>query len=371
MSICPGTTRQPIGLISTASASILILLASLALAKEGHAKNPASIGGIAEEISVRIEGATQGSGVLVEKTSNQYKVLTAWHVLKGQNQNEELDIITSDGKVHTTTGLTISRIPNVDLATITFTSNNKYSLAKAGQSTRVQAGEIVFVYGYPLPTTTVGKRIARFLRGEVIANASTYIKDGYQLIYSNPTLPGMSGGPVLDSEGNIIGIHGRGETDFEITQQAGVAVKTGNNLAVPISYFTRLGLPLQSTTRGPKTKTYDDHIAMAVLAHRANDYEALRDSAMRAIQTRKSIAGYYYLSYAYKMLGQKGKSTIASYKGLKIKPMSASEHHWRGSIKVVNSINFISAYKDFKVAYKMEPSNRQYATDYSIFSPGL
>ena len=42
--------------------------------------------------TVLIEGATEGSGVLVSKDGNLYTVLTAWHVLKvnhwGRNSNQ-------------------------------------------------------------------------------------------------------------------------------------------------------------------------------------------------------------------------------------------------------------------------------------------
>ena len=68
-------------------------------------------------------------------------------------------------------------------------------------------GNSIFVSGFPLPTSSVNESIWRFLKGQVVANATVAIKDGYQLLYSNPTLPGMSGGSVLDSQGNLVGIH--------------------------------------------------------------------------------------------------------------------------------------------------------------------
>ena len=55
---------------------------------------------IAEAITVRIEGATQRSGVLVKRDGNRYTVLTAWHVVSGQRPGEELDIFTPDGQRH-------------------------------------------------------------------------------------------------------------------------------------------------------------------------------------------------------------------------------------------------------------------------------
>lgn len=42
----------------------------------------------AQAITVRIEVATQGSGVLVKREGNRYTVLTAWHVVSGQKPGE-------------------------------------------------------------------------------------------------------------------------------------------------------------------------------------------------------------------------------------------------------------------------------------------
>ena len=61
---------------------------------------------------------------------------------------------------------------------------------------------------------------------------------GYGLIYTNLTQQGMSGGPVLDIRGRVIGIHGRSEVE-EITDQAGQTrlITLGFSWGVPISNF--------------------------------------------------------------------------------------------------------------------------------------
>ena len=86
---------QPI-LLRTFTASTAAILLS---ASKAQAKDASEIADIAKAITVRIEGATQGSGVLVKKEGNSYTVLTSWHVLQDNLPGEEA-IITSDGKEH-------------------------------------------------------------------------------------------------------------------------------------------------------------------------------------------------------------------------------------------------------------------------------
>lgn len=192
----------------------------------------------AQVITVAIDGAVQGSGVLVEQQGNRYTVLTAWHVIGDNRPGEEVAIATSDGKSHNADSITMRRLAtDVDLGVITFVASNHYPVASLGESRDVSIGEKVFVAGFPLPTAAVPVRILRFLNGDVQANATMAIPNGYQLLYSNATMPGMSGGAVLNSRGQLVGIHGQGETENKATEQEGVFVKTGTNQAVPIAFF--------------------------------------------------------------------------------------------------------------------------------------
>ena len=68
---------------------------------------------IAQAITVRIEGATQGSGVLVNREGNRYTVLTAWHVVSGQRAGEELDVYTPDGQRHSVETSSITQNSNL------------------------------------------------------------------------------------------------------------------------------------------------------------------------------------------------------------------------------------------------------------------
>ena len=59
---------------------------------------------MAELITVRIEGAVEGSGVIVQKDENTYTVVTAWHVIKDNALGEEIVAVTNDQKAHVVDG---------------------------------------------------------------------------------------------------------------------------------------------------------------------------------------------------------------------------------------------------------------------------
>ncbi len=243
--------------ITTAITAVILQAAQVV------AQDASAVARIAKAITVRIEGATQGSGVLVKREGNRYTVLTAWHVVSGNRPGEELAIITPDGKEHQLEQGSIERLGEVDMAVLTFSRSSAYEVASIGDVKSVSSGNPIFVSGFPLPTSAVPSSIWRFLDGKVIANATVAIPDGYQLLYSNPTLPGMSGGSVLNGQGKLVAIHGQGETDAEMTEQSGVAVKTGTNQAVPITYYKQFDAGQIVVASRTKATTADDYLAQA------------------------------------------------------------------------------------------------------------
>jgi len=189
----------------------------------------------ARMFTVRIEGATQGSGFLVEREGNRYTVLTAWHVVSGQEPGEELDIFTMDGNRYPVEQGSIRRVNSLDLATLRFNTNRSYQIAQPSEARGIGTGNRIYVSGFPIPTRTVPINTWRLLEGMIVGIPSDPLDGGYQLLYSASTLPGMSGGPVLDSYGRVVGIHGQGEIDAKMTEQFGIAVKTGTNQGIPWS----------------------------------------------------------------------------------------------------------------------------------------
>ena len=305
---------QPM-LLGTLTASTEAIVPSVSKSK---AKDASEIAQIAKAITVRIEGSIQGSGVLVKKEDNRYTVLTALHVIQDNLPGEEVGIITSDGKEHLWESKSLKRLGEVDMAVLTFKSKNSYQIANIGDIKSVNSGHPIFVSGFPLPTLSVNQSIWRFLDGKVVANANIAITDGYQLLYSNPTLPGMSGGSVLNKEGELVGIHGRSERDARTTDKTGKIIATGINQAVPINYYSQFIKGEKVEFKTIKPATIDDYLAKIQSIHRTKrDYldNSTRRKDMiniinlsnKSLEIKKTSDAYFERGFA--------KDIIEDYKG--------------------------------------------------------
>lgn len=229
----------------TAVTSTLVIMQSSVLALEGHEVND-----IAREVTVLVYGINPGSGVLIAKDQNTYYVLTANHVVK---DDDEYAILTSDKKAHDVDYSKIRRLPGTDLAVIEFTSEEDYKVANLANSDNITEGQTVFISGWPNPGTSIKKRIRQFTSGEVSARPDEALEGGYQIVYTNVTRAGMSGAPVFDTSGRVIGIHGQGDgekiykEEQKKLEQSGLsqtlitnAQLDGFNLGIPINTFLSL-----------------------------------------------------------------------------------------------------------------------------------
>ena len=282
-----------------------LLVGAASGAARAQPMNAEAIARVAQAITVRIEGAIQGSGVLIDREGNRYTVLTAWHVVSGQRPGEELAIITPDGKQHQLGQGSITRLGQVDLAVLKFSSTSSYQLAQIGSARSVASGSDVFVSGFPLPTTAVPNRLLRFRNGRLEANAQVFIPNGYQLLYNNQTLPGMSGGAVLDANGRLVGIHASAERADEISESSGKAVATGTNQGVPIDYYIQFYKGVAPGAASKEAITSDDYLAQATqLLGQSGSERKVISLGTNAIGLHPSARAYRYRGWAYADLGE-------------------------------------------------------------------
>ena len=317
-------------LMGTAVVSATLLVSQA----PAEAQSAEAVAKVAQAITVRIEGATQGSGVLVKRDGNRYTVLTAWHVVSGQRSGEELDIYTPEGQRHQLEQGSIKRLGDVDMAVLTFASSSSYEVASVGDVKGVSSGSSIYVSGYPLPTSAVPSRIFRFLKGDVIANASVAIPNGYQVLYSNPTLPGMSGGGVLNAQGQLVGIHASAERADQISESSGKAVATGVNQGVPISYYKQFVDGEAVVASSSQAASADDYLAKVVpllgLKGREEDVISL---SSQILSTRKSSLAYEYRAFAKSGLGDTQGAIEDINQAISINPQSADSYVMRCQLR--------------------------------------
>jgi V8-like Glu-specific endopeptidase len=193
---------------------------------------------IARSVTVRIVSASgTGSGVLIRKAGKTYTLLTSAHVLPNRTAAATYEVITPDGQRYSLDRNSIQAQAKVDLAIAQFVSAQAYAVAKVSDVT-VTEGTPSYVAGFPAKTAALTESIYSFTKGEITAAPTQPFKDGYGLVYTNTTLPGMSGGPIFNSEGALIGIHGRADAKTELQDQQlnpQIYVKSGVNLGIPVS----------------------------------------------------------------------------------------------------------------------------------------
>lgn len=204
----------------------------------------------ARAITVRIEGTSGGTGILVDRRGNHYTVLTAAHIFR---QPGDRHIVTADGYCY---GITpVLRLPKVDLAVLQFVSSRPYAIAKLeskpGSNLAISPDQTVYVSGWAASGGWIQPRVFLITEGQIIANNAP-LPLGYEITYDNLVRVGMSGGAILDAQGKLIGING-------LVRYASPSSTAIVGSGIPIRYFLewytknrqKLSLTTDSIPRSP------------------------------------------------------------------------------------------------------------------------
>ena len=204
---------------------------------------------ITREITILVSSSNgqNGSGVIIDKQDDIYYVLTANHVtrnLEGRDGKIEYKAVTHDKETYEIDHSTIKPVGNnLDMAVFQFRSKKRYPVATISTS-ELAVTTPVFVSGWQRPGAVNPDKATR----QVTSSRVTTILEepsngGYQIGYDNTTLGGMSGGPVVDSEGRLVGIHGLADNDrpenlgFQSGEIDPSLLNTGFNYGIPITTF--------------------------------------------------------------------------------------------------------------------------------------
>ncbi|ABM79594.1 tetratricopeptide repeat-containing S1 family peptidase [Prochlorococcus marinus] len=349
LSLLPLGQPLLLGTAGITTATTAVLLQALAAV----AQDASAVAKVAKAITVRIEGATQGSGVLVKKDGNRYTVLTAWHVVSSNRPGEEVGIYTSDGQDHQLKQGSIQRLGEIDMAVLTFSSSGNYEVASIGDAKTVQYDDPIYVAGFPLANS----QNLRYETGDVVANAEVGIDQGYQLLYDNKTAAGMSGGVLLNADGELIGLHGRGEKNEYASNGNEVSMKTGVNQGVPISYYKLFLSGSPVVVANNTAANADDYYAQVLAsANKKGREQTMVRLADQALKLRKTGFAYIMRAYAKNDLGDYQGAIDDQNNALEINPDNAVAYVNRGLARS-NMGDPKSALSDFSKAIKIDPAN--------------
>ena len=206
-----------IKLLLTALATMLAILVAMACGEPAIStpENPTDVTENALPSVVQIiTGSGSGTGFIV---SEDGLVVTNKHVVEGERR---VTILLATGEEYR--GNVSQRSSVFDLAYVEIDSTRTFAALPLGDSEEVRVSESVIAIGYPL-SEELGLKPTVSL-GIVSAKRDDYLQTDASLN------PGNSGGPLLDSTGNVIGV----VTARVESTETGRPV-TGIGFAIPIS----------------------------------------------------------------------------------------------------------------------------------------
>lgn len=170
----------------------------------------------AKSITVRVfpENSNKnsgGSGVLIHRAKNQYTIVTNHHVIAQSDRIYEVQ--TFDNKIHTAEIVYIPESANeIDVGFLVFTSSDhNYPVANLNSELKIETETPVIAGGFPFEDNFKQSQTFQGTEGTISKILERPFLGGYQIGYTNTVIKGMSGGPVLNYEGELLGINGMGK----------------------------------------------------------------------------------------------------------------------------------------------------------------
>jgi S1-C subfamily serine protease len=171
---------------------------------------------VAKTITVKISAKELlGSGTLLRQQGQIYTVITNAHVLRAAKPPYQIQ--TPDGRVFQASVLQVAEFPKEDLVVLQFRSPDVvYQVAKIKDASSLQVEDEVFVGGFisNLTNQKLSPQAAKifnnqflFTSGKVTLLLDKALEQGYQIGYTNDVRKGMSGAPLLNVYGEVVGIN--------------------------------------------------------------------------------------------------------------------------------------------------------------------
>jgi S1-C subfamily serine protease len=131
-------------------------------------------------------------------------------------------------------------LPGADIAVIKLESQKRWSTATLAAKSVLRVGDRVYVVGYPAdaslnPTLTQGQPFGLKLTRGVVSGQQP-MQGGWSAIQTDAaTTHGNSGGPILNSNGQVVGLLSFGSVDPDSGQEV-----HGTSVGMPESLVKRL-----------------------------------------------------------------------------------------------------------------------------------
>jgi S1-C subfamily serine protease len=357
-------------------------LALVSFADLAAAKSAKEVEEIARSTTVEIKLQKKGevgSGVIIDRQGDLYTVATNRHVVCGAGNatctkvppDETFNLGLAGGQRVAVKSATIKVLgKDLDLAIIQFRSSQKHAVAPI-EASSLKFNETVFTAGFPFDVR--GFTFGKGLTHAVVNKRINGDKGGYSIIYDARTLPGMSGGGVFNSNGQLVAIHGQGDRYAQGTQLVDtykIGTKTGFNRGIPVRWLVQslgeMGIKIggQRVTLSPvSTKaTADEYFIMAFnrLANPGQDADGAARQAVKefsqAIQLNPKYGiAYFMRATTYKLLRDYDLALQDFNQAIAADPQDADNYLVRARLKYDNLFDKKGALADYNQAIALDP----------------
>jgi S1-C subfamily serine protease len=253
-----------------------------------QALSPSEINIVAASITVRIEelnsNSRGGSGVIINQQGTTFYVLTAKHVFNAPGSYE---VVTIDNRRYPIDPNNIFEYPDLDLVEFQFSSDQLYRVAEIGNSDELTLGAPVYVAGWENPGEGTHNRIYSIEAGEINRFLDDPTGNGYFLGYNIVTRDGMSGGPVLNELGRLVGIHGTVERNLYAGIVGAMGIPVNGVLEASPSLGT--GLEINGSQQGNQ-EDIDNLLTEAIGRSERRDYRGAIAALNRVVRLNPNSA---------------------------------------------------------------------------------
>ena len=272
-----------------------------------------------------------GSGFFVRDNL----IATNYHVIEGAARGTAK--LVGQFSTYTIEGVTATDQTN-DLALLKVTVSGIKPLP-LGNSSDVKIGATVYVAGNPRGLE------GTFSNGIISSRRDKYTKERLQM--TAPISPGSSGGPVLNSKGEVIGV-------------SFMTLVGGQNLnfAIPSRYLRELlteSTPAKPLTQGNRSISAETYFTWGNTKYDLGNYKGAIADYDSTIRLKPDLAkAYNNRGIAKRKLGQHF-AAIADYDtAIRLKPDDADAYYNRGIAKDKLGQHF-AAIADYDIAIRLKP----------------